>query len=324
MKNLNQRLTVLVAAAITLGISLSSSAAENAAASSTTVLAAPATASSAAAPTVGAMTTTTTTVTTTTTTVTTATEVTPEEVRRAHYKVQALYSTYLFNEAGVKKTSGNLAGFNIGGEYNLKATSQMLTWGIEYFTGTPTFEGSSSATGASLTKKSDDNFYTFGGGWGARKQIGETTSSVDGNLGLSYRYLDSHVRDRGVVQNEQVLWFVPVTVGFDHRLNSKLQLRASIENDLVLIGQSRQHYTDLNAALPVAKLTESSGSGTKLSIGARRLLPDLDISGEIYYRNWQVAESNSVSFINKKGDSQVAFEAANSTEMFGLGLGVAY
>jgi hypothetical protein len=257
---------------------------------------------------------------------TTSTDVTSvvEEPRRAHYKVQALYSSYQIQESGVASRSGTLGGFEIGGTYSLKSEPQFLAWGIEYFSGTPDYSGPTSTTGAPIVKKSDENFYTIGGAWGARSALGGVGTSVDGTIGASYRYLDNHVRDRRVVQNEQALVFVPVRLNLEQKLSQRADLHLTIENDFVVIGQNRQHFSDINPNLPVAKLTQTSGTGQRVAVGARRLMGDLDMTGELYYRSWQLPSSNTQGYVDGQGSARVAQEPATTTEMVGMALGVSY
>jgi hypothetical protein len=242
--------------------------------------------------------------------------------QQAHYQLELLYSNYAQNENGLK-ASGALEGFSLGGEYDIHNSQQMVLWGIEYFTGTPTNDATSSA-GVLTSKIADTDFYTFNVSWGTRQTLGESTFSLQESAGAAYRYFESKARGGKTAQQEQIFAYLPLGLGLNWQTSDKWQMRASAEEDILISGSSRQHLENINPAMPTLALSENSGNGTKLSLGARKIGQDLDLTGEVYYRNWQIAQSSTQNYTDTKGNLRTGVTPANSTEMVGLGFGVTY
>jgi len=244
-------------------------------------------------------------------------------VQQAHYQLELLYTSFAQNEPGAYKLSGALAGFSLGGEYDMRRSRGMILWGIDYFTGTPSSD-TTNFSGATTSATADTDFYTFGLAYGRRQELGSTKFAVQESLGADYRYFESKARGGKTAQQELIWLYIPLTVGVTWQMADRWQLRATAEEDVIASGTSRQHLENINPNMPTLSLSENSGTGTKLSLGARKKGQELDLTGEVFYRNWQIAESSTENYLDSKRRDHVGVTPANSTDMLGLGIGVTY
>ncbi len=230
-------------------------------------------------------------------------------------------STYEYKEPGLMKVSGTMIGLQGAGLYRPQDDGLFLSAGIDYFFGSPTYDGSL-MDGRPESHSTSDYFYTIQASGGYTIPV-TPEALLDVSGGLARRYLNDKGDGRGSYEREQSYIYLPIILQGRYAISSDMSAAVGFERDVFIRGRNTTHLSDVAEGAPDLHFSQSSGSGLKLFAAFNGTINTLPVRFEVYHRTWNVDQSDMVAF--NAGDRVLYFvEPKNETSQTGASAGIRF
>jgi hypothetical protein len=239
------------------------------------------------------------------------------------------YMTYAYNEPGVMKLHGAMAGLNLNYKHGFQ--SQVPMWiGVDgqfgFSTGM-TYDGGiqdlKTHKVTPTTNTSRDSFNDVRVMYG--RSIGDTpVSSFEWSTGLGRWDLNNKVNGAFTYGREIVYIYLPAGLQYSARINGTFTWNAGGEYDLFLGGSATSHFSDVSPGAGDIIHSQSTGSGIRFKAGGEWALRGLAIMAEAFYQRWDIDASDVIYIRDSDGNRVGLVEPTNNTSIIGLNVGARF